>query len=149
LHINTKAYGGLEIDERQKITFPAGLLGFEECREWALLDSDKPPFFWLQSLESRDLAFILIDPFTFRPDFALSADGSELRAIGAAGPADALIFAIVTIPPGGALMTANLQGPLVINRETRTGLQAILSDPRWQTRHDIRAELAAARKAPC
>jgi len=31
----------------------------------------------------------------------------------------------------------------VINRDTRTGKQAVLSDTRWKTRHDIMAELAA------
>jgi flagellar assembly factor FliW len=44
-------------------------------------------------------------------------------------------------------MTANLQGPLVINRDTRAGRQAILSDARWKTKHDVMAELAAANAA--
>jgi flagellar assembly factor FliW len=46
-------------------------------------------------------------------------------------------------------MTANLQGPLVINRDTRTGKQAVLTDPRWKTKHDILSELAVARQGPC
>jgi len=41
-------------------------------------------------------------------------------------------------------MTANLQGPLVINRDTRRGLQAVLTDSNWKTKHDIIAELEAA-----
>jgi flagellar assembly factor FliW len=40
-------------------------------------------------------------------------------------------------------MTANLQGPLVINRDTRTGKQAVLADARWKTKHDIMAELSS------
>jgi flagellar assembly factor FliW len=40
-------------------------------------------------------------------------------------------------------MTANLQGPLIINPDTRMGKQAILTDDRWKTKHDIMAELAA------
>jgi flagellar assembly factor FliW len=40
-------------------------------------------------------------------------------------------------------MTANLQGPLVINRDTRRGIQAVLTDPRWKTKHDIVAEMSA------
>jgi len=46
-------------------------------------------------------------------------------------------------------MTANLQGPLVINKEERLARQAVLTDPRWKTKHDVLAELAAAKKAPC
>ena len=44
-------------------------------------------------------------------------------------------------------MTANLQGPLVINRDTKRGKQAILSDTRWKIKHDIIAELAGARSS--
>jgi len=48
---------------------------------------------------------------------------------------------IVTIPPDGNPMTANLQGPVVINNKTMTAKQSILSDSKWKTRHDILAEL--------
>ena len=57
-----------------------------------------------------------------------------------------MIFVIVTIPADGSSMTANLQGPLVINRENMTGKQAILADNRWRTKHDIIAELKNAGK---
>ena len=37
-------------------------------------------------------------------------------------------------------MTANLQGPLVINKTNMTAMQAVLSDSKWRTKHDIMAE---------
>jgi flagellar assembly factor FliW len=46
-------------------------------------------------------------------------------------------------------MTANLQGPLVVNRDTRLAKQVILGDPRWKTKHELQGELAPAKKAPC
>ena len=67
--------------------------------------------------------------------------GEELAEIGILKPEDALSFAIVTIPEDARRMTANLQGPLILNRETRTGRQCISGDPRWQVRHLILAEL--------
>jgi flagellar assembly factor FliW len=91
----------------------------------------------------------LINPFLFRPDYELDIDDEDLRDIGLSGPEKALIFAVVTIPPDGEPMTANLQGPLVINRDTRTGKQAVLTDPRWKTKHDILSELTTARQGPC
>jgi flagellar assembly factor FliW len=94
-------------------------------------------------------AFILVNPFLFRSDYELDISDEELRAIGIASPEKALVFSIVTIPPDGSPMTANLQGPLIINRELRIGKQAILTDPRWKTKHDIMEEMAAARKSPC
>jgi flagellar assembly factor FliW len=89
------------------------------------------------------VAFVLVSPFLFRPDYELNISNEELAEIGITSPEKALIFSIVTIPPDGSPMTANLQGPLVINRDTRTGKQAVLSDARWKTKHDIMAELSA------
>ena len=149
MKIATKAYGLIDVDERQRISFPLGLLGFEPLKEYVLLDAERQPFYWLQSLEVEQLAFILINPFLFRPDYELDIDDEDLRDIGLSGPEKALIFAVVTIPPEGEPMTANLQGPLVLNRDTRTGKQAVLTDSRWKTKHDILGELAAARQGPC
>jgi flagellar assembly factor FliW len=147
--VATKAYGLIDVDERQRITFSQGLFGFESLREYMLLDAERQPFYWLQSVDSEGVAFILINPFLFRPDYEIDVDNEELKDIGITSPEKALIFSIVTIPANGGPMTANLQGPLIINRDERRGKQAILADPRWKTKHDILAELAAVRKDPC
>jgi flagellar assembly factor FliW len=145
--VATKAYGLIDVDPRQKITFPRGLFGFETCKDYVLLDAERQPFYWLQSTDVEGVAFILINPFIFRPDYEVNINNEELADIGIDSPEKALIFSIVTIPPDGGPMTANLQGPLIINRNTRAGKQAVLVDPRWKTKHDILAELAAVRKA--
>jgi len=142
----TKAYGMVEVNEQQKITFPSGLFGFEALKDYVLLDAEQQPFYWLQSLEEEKTAFILIDPFLFRPDYEMDIDNEELRPIGITDPEKAVIFTIVTVPPDKGPMTANLQGPLVINRESRLGVQAVLTDSRWKTKHDILAELAALKQ---
>jgi flagellar assembly factor FliW len=143
MKVATKAYGLIEVDERQKIVLPNGLLGFEKYRDYVLLDAERQPFFWLQSTEKEQVAFILINPFIFRPDYEANIENDELGMIGISDPKRALIFSIVTIPADGSPMTANLQGPLVINRDSRTGLQVVLPDPRCKTKHDIMAELSA------
>jgi flagellar assembly factor FliW len=148
----TKAYGPVDVSEKQKILLPAGLFGFESLKDYVMLDAERQPFFWLQSTESVAVAFIMISPFLFRPDYELNLSDDELDDIGLSSPEAALVFSIVTIPSDGGPMTANLQGPIVINRDTRLGKQLILNDPRWKTRHDIMAELsenAAAKKGPC
>jgi flagellar assembly factor FliW len=144
--VATKPYGLIEVDERQKIHFPKGLFGFEGIKDYLLLDADRQPFYWLQAQEVEQLAFILINPFLFRPDYELNIDDEELKAIGITSVDKALVFSIVTMLSGSP-MTANLQGPLVINRDTHIGLQAILSDSRWKTKHDVMAELAAVRQS--
>ena len=144
MKVLTKAYGLIEVDDRQKITFPVGLYGYETIQEYVLLESERQPFYWLQSLEIEKVAFILVNPFLFRPDYEIDISDDELKNIGLLDPKEALIFAAVTIPEDGR-MTANLKGPLVINRRNRLGMQGVLTDSRWKTKHDILAELAALR----
>lgn len=146
IRVQTKAYGSLEVDERQILHFPDGLLGFEKFKDYALLDAAQKPFFFLQSLDISELAFVLIDPFLFRPDYSVDADDALLSSVGIERPEDALVLSIVTVPSDGSPITANLMGPLIVDRGSRRGVQAVMTDPRWQTKHDVLAELAAAGK---
>jgi len=141
MKVDTKAYGPTEVDDKQKVSIPQGLFGFEEYTEYVLLDSDNPPFLWLQSVDEKEIAFVLIDPFLFRKDYEANITNEELAEIGIKSSDSAIVFVIVTIPQDGGPMTANLQGPLIINKENMTGMQAILSEAKWKTRHDIMAEL--------
>ena len=139
--VDTKAFGLIELNEKQKVHIPQGLFGFEDYTEYVLLDAEHEPFFWLQSMDIKEIAFILINPFFFRKDYEVNIINEDLADIGIKTPENAFIFVIVTIPQDGSPMTANLQGPLVINKDTMTGMQAVLSDLKWKTRHDIMAEL--------
>lgn len=151
MEINTKAYGLIDIDEKQIIHFPFGLFGFETFREFALLDAEQKPFFWLQSLDVEQIAFILINPKIFRPDYKPAIVSEELQEIGLENEKDenALLFSIVTIPEDQSRMTANLQGPVIINRETKNGRQFISTKPDWKVRHNIIEELSARRENSC
>jgi len=146
MKVNIKAFGQIEVDEKQKISFPQGLFGFEDFKDYVLLDAEHQPFLWLQSTDDQEIAFILINPFLFRPDYEVNISNEELNEIGITSPEKALIFVIVTIPQDGNTMTANLQGPLVINKENMTGMQAVLSDARWKTKHDIISEIEKSGK---
>ena len=142
MNVDTKAFGLIDVDEKLKIKFPQGLFGFEDYTDYVLLaDEDHKPFYWLQSVNIKEIAFILIDPFLFRKDYEANITDEELAEIGITSPEDIVIYVIVTIPPDGTPMTANLQGPIIINNKSAAAKQAILSDMKWKTRHDILAEL--------
>jgi len=143
--VDTKGLGLIEVDERQKVIFPQGLFGFENFKDYVLLDAEQEPFYWLQSVEEKKIAFIILDPFLFRADYEIKIENEDLSDLGIDSPEKALIFAIVTIPEDGPI-TANLQGPLIINKDTMTGKQAVINDPRWHTKHDLMAELAGSGK---
>ncbi|MAG13865.1 MAG: flagellar assembly protein FliW [Spirochaetales bacterium] len=147
--VKTKPFGTIEVDERQKLRFPHGILGFENLMNYVLLDATEPPFYWLQSLDEPDVAFVLIDPSFFKPDYSHDLPEEDLDGIGLADTGDQLVFAIVTIPENHSLMTANLQGPLVINKANKLGRQSITTNPRWLVRHYILEELAAVKDRAC
>ena len=149
MRVDTKAYGSIDVDERQRIEFPYGILGFEKLQSYVLLDAPQQPFYWLQALDLVEVAFVLISPVIFRPDYTVEVPKEELEEIGIDDPEKMLTFAIVTIPRNPSDMTANLQGPIIINKETRVGRQSISTNPRWEVRHPVLKELAAVRQEPC
>lgn len=141
MEIKTKALGTVIIEENQIITLTEGFYGFENYHRFALLDAPQKPFIWVQSLDDADLAFVAIDPFIFRPDYELDIDDSLLQPLGISSPSNVLVFALVTIPADGSAITANLQGPLIINKQNRHAMQLVLGGEKWKTKHDIVAEM--------
>jgi len=140
MKVDTKAYGLIEVDEKQKVKIPQGLFGFEDYKEFIIMDAEQEPFVWLQSMDVLEIAFILINPFVFRKDYIIHLSDEEQSQIGLSSPENALTFVIVTIPQDGGPMTANLQGPIIINKNNMNAMQAILTDSKWRTKHDIMAE---------
>ena len=143
MRIESKAYGPIEISERQVITFPVGIFGFARLHEYALLDAAQQGFYWLQSLEDPEIAFILLNPYDLRPDYVLDVPDEDLESIDYENDEDILVFAIVTVPEDESKISANLQGPVIINRVEQLGRQAISLDSRWHTKHLILEELAS------
>ena len=135
--VKTKSMGSVEVDNAHIITIPDGLFGFEEYTKFALIDSEYKPFIWLQSLQSTELAFLVVDPFIISSDYEVDVDDKELAKIGIVSPSEVFVLVLITIPQDGSAVTANLQGPLIINRTNNKALQAILADNRWTTKHSI------------
>ena len=140
--IMTRPFGEREIDEKQLISFPVGIFGFETMRSFALLDAERPPFYWLQCIDDPELAFVMINPYVFRADYVLEIPDDDLDDIGSPTEDEIIVFAIVTVPSDGSPITANLQGPIIINRASRVGRQSISLNPEWRTKHSILEEMA-------
>ena len=149
MKIVSKAYGPIEVDDQQKLFFPMGILGFEDLKDYVLLDAKQPPFYWLQSLDTVAVAFVLINPRLFIPEYEIEVEEMELEEIGITSVEDMLDFAIVTIPNETSQMTANLQGPIIINRKIRHGRQCISKNSVWQIRHKIVDEMTRLERARC
>lgn len=133
--IESKAYGRVAIEERQVLDFPVGLFGFDHLHRYALLDSSQPPFFWLQSMEDVETAFVVVNPYIVVPEYVLDIPEADIVAIGEPAEEELLVFAVVTIAEAERRVSCNLQGPLIIHRRHRIGRQAISLDSRWSVRH--------------
>lgn len=149
--IDSKAYGKVAVDEKQIFHFERGLFGFENVHDFALIDATQPPFMWLQSVELSYLAFIVLDPKIFRNDYDPGISDEDLMEINLSpeDKSEELILSIITIPENQNDMTANLQGPVILNKRDLLGKQFIASDDRWITKHHVMDELAGKRTAKC
>ncbi len=141
--IKTKPFGEIEIEEQQMVEFPEGILGFDYIHKFVLLDTrdETSPLKWLQAFNEPDLAFVVINPVDFMLEYELVISSNDIEAVGADGPEELLVFAIVTIPSNPAEMTANLQGPVIINPEKQIGRQAISLSDKYTVRHKILEEI--------
>ena len=142
LKVKTSRFGELEINEADLIDLPAGLIGFPELKKYVLLDHDKDsPFKWLQSLDDGSMAFVLINPLLFKPDYTVEVTEAEIGDLSLESEEDAVISAIVTMPSNPQNMTANLKAPLIFNLKNRKGRQVILNNSEYTTRHNIMDEV--------
>jgi len=147
--IKTKPYGEIDINELQIFDFPDGILGFDFVRKFAILDSEdeESPFKWLQAVDETDLAFVIIQPETFMSNYKPAISHSDMDTVQVDKIEELLVFAIVTIPENPSEMTANLQGPIILNVKERIGKQAILSTDKYKVRHSIMQEMNKVSKA--
>lgn len=143
IRVHTTRFGTLEAEPDLIIHFTDGLIGFEHCQKFIVVRHDENSSFrWLQSLEYPSIAFPIVEPSEFRPDYAPTISDSDAKYLGLDASTPNLLFAIVTVPPSNPRsMTANLLGPLVINGLTRQGKQVIVQDDCYNTRHEIMEEL--------
>lgn len=137
MDVKTKQGKTVKVDDAHIFSFPEGLFGFELYHNYAVYESEYSPFMWMQSLDDQNLAFLIVDPFLIADDYELDVDDKSLGKIGIKSPADVYVMSIVTIPQDNTPVTANLQGPIVINKNTNQCLQVILNSTKWTTKHDI------------
>lgn len=136
MEVQTSRFGTVEVADDRVITFPKGLLGFAEHKRFCLLQpNEEACFFWLQSADDPDLAFVITDPNLFVPDYLVPVRSEQMDDLALQRLEDAQVFVIVN--KVGEKLTGNLQGPLVVNTNSKVGEQFVLAEKRWTTRHEL------------
>lgn len=122
--------GTRRIDPDKIIVFPHGLIGFEDQREFTLLQlREDSPFLVLQSLNDPNLGLLVGDPYAFLPEYSIKIGDAEQNMLQVSSAAELAVLVTVSIPPGHPERTSlNLTGPILINHEARIGIQAPQSD---------------------
>ncbi|MDZ7361199.1 MAG: flagellar assembly protein FliW [candidate division KSB1 bacterium] len=138
MEIHHRHLGVISYREDDVITFPQGLLGFLQFKRYLLFQQDvSDPWVWMVSVDNPDLSFPLLDPKIFCPDYSPTITKRDLNELSAENPQSLQMYSIVTILQDARMATANLSGPILINREHRIGKQLVLLDDRYSTKHRI------------
>ncbi|MDA8066311.1 MAG: flagellar assembly protein FliW [Thermaerobacter sp.] len=136
-------FGDLEYTPDKVIEFPRGILGFPDHRHFlAIPHPAGGPFAWLQTLEDPALAFPVIDPTLFRPDYRPQVRQEDMAALELASIRDGIFLALCVIPADPSQMRANLVAPVVVNPVARRGMQVVLENTDYKLCHYILQELA-------
>jgi flagellar assembly factor FliW len=111
-----------------EVRMPAGLLGFEHLKDYLLIAKPgEAPFRWLQVKNNPALAFVVIEPLYFMPDYQPDIPEADVELLELTSPDDAAVYVIVTVT-GPHRATVNLKGPIVINRNTGVGKQVVIAN---------------------
>jgi flagellar assembly factor FliW len=127
-------------EELPELHFASGLPGFPDVRRFVLVRlGDEPgPFSVLRSLEEgSDVEFVVTHPGLFFPDYEPEIDDDTAGRLELESADDALLLVIVTVTDPVAASTANLLGPIVVNRHTRAAAQAVLGSSGYATREAL------------
>tara|TARA_B100000700_G_C14975472_1_gene823653 strand:- start:768 stop:1256 length:489 start_codon:yes stop_codon:yes gene_type:complete len=139
--LKTSRFGEIEIHEDQIITMPSGLIGFSEDRRFVIREDEAAkPFLWLQSVDNDALAFVMIEPHFSFSNYELELTKETLKKLKAEKTEDLSVFVLVTMAKSMEDVTVNLQGPLLFNPEKKIGLQFIIPEGKYSTRHSLFGE---------
>lgn len=127
--IQEKLIASLLNGQQQDFFFPERILGFSSSRRFTLSryqpeDGSESPFFLLQSTENA-LSFPLVSPRLLIPEYRLSPPTETLIKLATDTMDDLVVLAIITLRERLDEITANLQGPLLLNPVARLGLQFV------------------------
>lgn len=129
MKISTIRFGEIEIEESRIFKFALPIIGFNELRDFVILDLNKEGFFrWLQSVEDPALAFPIVSVFSLDVDYTIDLPDEVVQILKITNPDSLLVMNIASIPqdnPQGT--TINLLAPIIFNLDEQLAGQVILS----------------------
>ncbi|MCT4642344.1 MAG: flagellar assembly protein FliW [Bacteriovoracaceae bacterium] len=142
MKVGTTRFGELQVNKEDIITMTEGLLGFDNLKEFFVVDpGDSTLILWLQSTEDANIAFPIIEPKIFKPDYVAKLLPSDMNSVDLDSLDQAKIYSILTIPSDITTMSANLKAPIVINSKKQIAKQIVLQDSKLSVKYEMYKEL--------
>ncbi|GAB1773533.1 flagellar assembly protein FliW [Priestia aryabhattai] len=138
MKVSTSYHGDIEIDNQQTLTFNQGIPGFLDETEFVILPLPEAEAFQvLQSIQTKELAFIITDPFQFFLDYDFQLEPQEIEKLQLQQAEDAAVYVLLTMSDSVEKITANLQAPVIINTKQQLAKQVILMNTAYETKHRL------------
>ena len=130
--------GELEVPEEKLIVMERPILGFENLKRFCLIEIEEMmPFLWLQSVEEPAISFLVVNPVVFFPDYRIEINPKEIAELEVNRVEAVETYVIITLNKRPELITANLQGPVLINTENNLAKQLILVNSDYRVKHSL------------
>lgn len=141
MQITSSRFGDFEVPDERAIAIPGGLLGLPDSTRYVVVEiDDDSPYFWVQSADQAELAFLATTPWLFYPDYEFEIDDATQADLGVESVEDVEVVVLLTVHRDGddvTALTANLLGPIIVNTETRTGKQLVLDSSAYSTQEAL------------
>ncbi len=135
MELKTSRFGVLHLDDHRLVDFVGGIPGFPQFMRAVLIEvDDNPDYYWLQSIDDGELAFLTVVPWSFFSDYELVLNDDDQAAIELDDAGDAFICCLVSVDRDSTAFTANLRAPIVVNVAANRARQVILPDERLGVR---------------
>lgn len=143
--VKSSRFGELSVPLSSIIEIPSGLIGFPTHTKFVMFEH-KPPFSWFHSVDDGSLAFVVVDGFEFGKDYDVKPPAADKECDFK--PEDEFaVLVIVTVRSDPRMTTVNLKAPVFVNMRNRKGIQIIIDDARFSTRHPLWSEAEEAETA--
>lgn len=136
--LSTEKFGNLHIKKENIIAFEDGMLGFEDLKQFVIVDVEEClPFEWLVSVKDPSIAFPILNPMPFFTDYNPMKSIGDLASLINGSTNDIEIFCTVTLGNSPSDVTINLKGPIFINMKAKKGKQFVLTEDYYRLHHPL------------
>lgn len=138
--VETKFFGEVDLPEEKILTFDRGLIGLSDYKKFTILydcDKEETNISWLQSVEEPALALPVVRPWLIKEDYNPTVEDELLISLGELTDENLVILLTMTVPEDIEQMSVNLKAPVVINADTRKGIQIIAENQDYEVKYKV------------